>query len=86
MVIAFTPAVSGIAPEAVPLATVTPFTVIVALDSSPVGVTVMLLMVFATDAVYEVVPGANAGDKVPALKTMPARLSSIDGARVMVTV
>jgi hypothetical protein len=45
------PTLKLIAPDAVPLATSTPFTITVALMSDTIGVTVMLLTSFATLAV-----------------------------------
>ena len=48
VVITLEPTLRGILPEATPLATVVPFTVMVALASAAVGVTVMSVMPFAT--------------------------------------
>jgi len=51
IVIVFSPTSKLIAPDAEPLATGVPFTVIVALVSAAVGVTVILVILFATEAV-----------------------------------
>ena len=52
-------------PDAEPDATVVPLTVIVACDSSLVGVTVIDVVALDIDAVYDVVLLANVGDNVP---------------------
>jgi len=63
----FAPTVKLIAPEALPLVTAVPLTVIVALISDLVGVTVMLVVALLTTAVYDVVEPTTAVFNVPTL-------------------
>ena len=51
VVIILLPTLNAMLPDALPLATVVPFTVTVALASDVVGVTVILLVALLTDAV-----------------------------------
>ncbi len=89
MVMVLLPTLRAIAPDALPLATVVPFTVIDAVASAAVGVTVIDEVAFETDAVYDVVADANTGVSVPALKVKLERLLLFDetgAALVTVTV
>ena len=64
--------------DADPLTTATPFTVTVALLLWVKGVNVMLLVALLTKAVYETVPGAKTGVKVPELRMIFERLALTD--------
>ena len=46
----------------------------------------MDVTLFTTLAVYDVVPEANAGDRVPALSTSPLRVASVFTEAALVTV
>jgi len=67
------PAESTCEAELLPDDTALPPTVIVPPPWLAVGVTVIPDTAFATDAVYENVSGANAGDRVPVLSIKPSR-------------
>jgi hypothetical protein len=83
----FEPTLKFIAPEAAPEAVVVPFTVIVELAPwVAVGVSVILVTLFITFAVYALVPDANAGVSVPALTVIAESDESGKGARVTVMV
>ena len=84
--ILFTPTTSGKLADAVPEATAVPFTFTVAAASLVVGVTVIVVTVFATLAVYDKVAEAKAGDSVPVLKAKAERLTFTPTARVITTV
>lgn len=83
--IGFGPRESGIAPDCVPDVTGAPFTMMCAVRSATVGVTLMLATLCATVAEYAVVPGANAGESVPLLKARLLKSALLDLARVTVT-
>lgn len=85
-VMVFDPTANTIAPEALPEGTAFPFTVIAAVTSDAVGVTVSKVTPFTTFAVYVVVPVAKAGVKVPLLILNADRLALADGALVTVRV
>ena len=74
-VILFTPTFRLMLPDAVPLATVTLFTFMVAPDCVFVGVTVSDAVALGTDAVYAVVVLTNDGVSVPALITRLERVA-----------
>ena len=87
MVMAFEPTLRFIAALALPLATTEPFTVIVAFADVVVGVTVIVVTVFATLAVYCVVAALNAGVRVPVDSCRFDKVAIGSGAaRVTVTV
>jgi hypothetical protein len=65
IVIVLSPTFIDNEPDAEPDVTVVPLTVIVACDSSLVGVTVIDVVALDIDAVYDVVLLANVGDNVP---------------------
>jgi len=63
-------------PEALPLATVSPLTFIVALAWLKVGVTVIEDKLFETLSVYEAIPLENAGLNVPLLIVILLKVES----------
>jgi hypothetical protein len=73
MVIVLEPTLRLIAPDAEPEVTEVPFTVMVAWLLLLVGVTVIEVIEFATDAVYEMVFALNVGDRVPCEMLRPDR-------------
>ena len=75
----FDPMSSAIASLGVPLCTGTPLTVIVAVLSLAVGVTVRFSTAFSTHAVYVVVSLANVGVSVPCerVRSLSAALSRL---------
>ena len=75
-----------ILPDALPLATVVPFTLTVALVSVTVGLTVIELVAFDTEAVYVVVPPAKTGLSVPLDNARLLKVATPDAARVTVVV
>ena len=75
-----------ILPDALPLATVVPFTLTVALVSVTVGVTVIELVAFDTEEVYVVVPPAKTGLSVPLDNARLLSVATADAARVTVVV
>lgn len=79
------PTFNAIADEAAPLFTVVPFTVIVAIASAVVGVTVNDVMALLTEAVYVVVPDAKTGLSVPVLKANELKFAFDDAALVTAT-
>jgi hypothetical protein len=86
-VIVFVPTFRLILPEALPLETVVPFTLTVAFASVTVGVTVIELVAFDTEAVYVVVPLAKTGLSVPLDSARLLSVATLDGAaRVTVVV
>src|SRR4051794_20713720 len=90
--IVLSPTLSPIGSLASPDATLAyepPFerTATVAVESSSVGVTVMVETALPTASLYDVVPVANVGASVPALTVSPLRLESVDrSCRVTVIV
>ena len=80
------PTTNGKLAEADPEVTAVPFTVMVAAGSLVVGVTVTEVIVLATLTVYDVVPGAKTGAKVPLLMDNADRLALPPAARVITTV
>ena len=76
----FDPTFNVIAPDAEPLVTATPSTVIVALGSFVVGVTVTLVTLLPTLSVYEVVLEAKTGLKVPELTVRLLNVASVEEA------
>ena len=69
--------------DQLPLFTLTPN---LALASLRVAVNVTEFVAFVTDAVYEIVADANAGDNVPELNERAERVASEEPARVIVIV
>ena len=65
MGIVFSPTFNGIFPDAAPLATVLPATLMVAPPSAAVGVTVTSVTSLPTLTVYSVVAPAKNGESVP---------------------
>ena len=86
VVIVFWPTFNGIWADGVPLATVTPFTFIVAVLSLIVGVTVIFVVELGTLSVYANVPLLNAGVNVPWLTVNFVRVASELAALVTITV
>ena len=86
VVTVFEPTLSAIAPDAFPLVTATPFTVRLAVAAARVGVAVSEVVALETLAVYDVVPDANAGARVPLDSESAAKSAFDDPARVTVTV
>ena len=82
VVMVFAPTERAIAPDALPEATVVPFTVMVAVASATVGVTVRLVTLFATDCVYAVVAASNTGLSVPLLNTRLLKSALVDGTKL----
>jgi hypothetical protein len=85
-VITLSPTLSVIRPDGLPLATVTPLTLTVAVGSATVGVTVTVLLALVTLAVYESVPLANGGDNAPPENTRLARFALLLGGAPTVSV
>ena len=86
IVIVFAPTERFNVPEAVPDATVVPFTFTVDVASVTVGVTVTFDTPLETDDVYVVVAEENGGDRVHAEHVRLASEDTDDAARVTVTV
>jgi hypothetical protein len=80
------PAVTACADDAAPDATVEPATVMVVPLSVAVGVTVTDAIEFTIDAVYVMVPEANAGLNEPELSDRALSVASLLSAAVRVTV
>lgn len=78
----FEPTARANAFEALPLVTAVPLTAIVEFASTTVGVTVIAVVAFETLAVYEVVPDANAGDRVPLDNDSADNCALLEPARV----
>jgi hypothetical protein len=85
-VIVLVPTFRLILPEALPLATVVPFTLTVAFASVTVVVTVIEVMALDTEALYVVVPLANVGLSVPLDNARLLSVATADAARVTVVV
>ncbi|MNS98723.1 hypothetical protein D3C72_1330980 [compost metagenome] len=79
--IVFSPLVSVISGEALPLMTTSPLTVTVAVESATVGVTVTLLTELPTAAVYTVVVEAKPGCSVLPLSCKWLKSALLEGAR-----
>lgn len=86
IVIVFEPTFSEIEPEAEPEVTVVPLTLMLAEVSVRVGVTVIEVTLFATEAKYEVVAEAKVGDNVPSEVVSTDRVATAEAARVTVIV
>ncbi len=86
VVMVFGPTARFIGADAEPLATVAPLTMTVAVASLTVGVTVMLVVAFGTDAVQLNVPGEKDGVNVPLLIARLVRLLLEDAARFIMIV
>ncbi len=86
MEIVFAPTFKGRLPEAVPELTNAPLTLMVAVELLAVGVTVILAVLFDTEAEYPVVVCIKAGVSVPLLITRFDKVASADVARVTITV
>jgi hypothetical protein len=71
------PTLTTSALEADPLGTVTPFTMMIAVDDAAVGVTVMVVVPFGTVAVYVMVFRENAGLRVPVDIARPLNVASL---------
>ena len=82
----FVPTVKFMTPEAFPLVTAVPLTIIVALACATVGVILMLVVALPTVSVYAVVADAKAGVKVPTLTAKAAKSALALAARVTVIV
>ena len=82
----FEPGFIAIAPEAAPLDTDTPLTVMLAVETAAVGVTVSAEVPAEMAAVYELVAELNVGLRAPLDSDRPARLLLLDAARVTVAV
>lgn len=80
MVMVFEPTESEIEPDAEPEVTEVPFTVTVANELLTVGVTVIEVSELDTEAVYEVVPEAKVGDRVPTERLSPLNVLTIAAA------
>jgi len=80
VVMVLSPTAKAMLPEALPLATIVPFTVTVALRSVAVGLRVMDAIALLTEAVYAVVPDAKAGVNVPLLKASAESSATAEGA------
>jgi hypothetical protein len=80
------PAVTACADDVAPDTTAEPATVIVVPLSVAVGVTVTDATEFTIDAVYVMVPEANAGLKEPELSDRALNVASLLSAAVRVTV
>ncbi len=74
----FEPTLRLIDPDADPDVTAVPFTVIEAPESVLVGVTVIELMLLATEAVYEVVLEEKVGERVPEERVKAERVETLD--------
>ena len=86
VVMVLPPTFKAIADEALPLATVVPLTVTVAVALLTAGVRVNDVTALTTEAVYPVVSDEKAGLNVPLLIVRPARLASVDGGLVTIVV
>ena len=86
MVIILLPTLSAIGPDAVPLATIVPFTVTVAAASVVVGVKVILFVVLVTEAVYTLVADVKVGLSVPELIVSFANVATVFANLVTVMV
>ena len=78
VVIVLLPPSKGRLADAVPEVTAVPLTVTVAVGSVVVGVIVTEVTELPKGSVYEVVPAANAGDRVPLLMVKFARVAIDD--------
>jgi hypothetical protein len=81
--IVFVPTLNIIEPDAVPLVTVEPFTVMLALASLFVGVTVILLVALLTLAVYDVFADVNVGLNVPELNVNALKSALLEPGSVI---
>lgn len=86
MIVVAAPALSEMLAEADPDATVAVCTVTVAPVEVTVGVAVTDTTLFGTVEVYEVVPGAKAGDREPALSTKVVSVLTVFTAVALLTV
>ncbi len=83
-VMVFEPTFRLIDPDADPDVTAVPFTVIEAPESVLVGVTVIELMLLATEAVYEVVLEEKVGERVPEERVRAERVELVDSHRALI--